>query len=205
MSNQDFFEAVYASGHGAENAALYDEWAGSYDDALDGVGYATPARVAQALAEAGADKAAPVLDFGCGTGLSGAALKAEGFAAIDGWDVSQGMLDVAAKKGVYRALALIDPEATDFAPVADYPAVVATGVIGAGAAPLSVFDGIMEALPSGGLLAFSYNDHTLQDPAYEARVNEWLDCGGAELLSREHGDHLPGLGLGAVVYALRKR
>ena len=62
----------------------------------------------------------------------------------------------------------------------------------------------MYALPKGGKLVFSFNDHTLQDPVNEAGVNEWTDCGAARLLFRQSGDHLPGLGLNSNVYILEK-
>ena len=146
-----------------------------------------------------------MLDFGCGTGLSGEALREAGFTVIDGWDVSQGMLDVAAEKGVYRRLVRTDPEAAPPAAPGDYDAVVATGVISVGAAPPEAFDMIMNLLAPGALFVFSFNDHTLAESRYEARLMEWIDCGAAELLSREHGDHLPGRDLGATVYAVRRR
>ncbi|MEM1352619.1 MAG: methyltransferase type 11, partial [Pseudomonadota bacterium] len=42
------------------------------------------------------------------------------------------------------------------------------------------------------------------DPANEAAVNEWLDCGAAQLLFKENGEHLPGLGLRSNVYVLER-
>ncbi len=54
----------------------------------------TPARCVEALARfVPLDQ--PVLDVGCGTGLSGAALAAGGFVDVSGQDVNQAMLDVA--------------------------------------------------------------------------------------------------------------
>ena len=203
MTRHDFFSEADDGGDGG--AGLYDRWAGSYDDDLTEQGYATPRRAAAALAAQDVPRDAPVLDFGCGTGLSGAALRDEGFAVIDGWDVSQGMLDLAAEKGCYRALTQIDPDAPPPAAEGDYAAVVAAGVISVGAAPPETFDAIMALLGPGGVFVFSFNDHTLEDSRYESRLMEWIDCGSAELLSREHGAHLPGLDLGSTVYALRKR
>ncbi|MDZ7829733.1 MAG: class I SAM-dependent methyltransferase [Halofilum sp. (in: g-proteobacteria)] len=40
-----------------------------------------------------------MLDAGCGTGLSGRALSAAGFRTIDGMDVSQRSLEIAARLG----------------------------------------------------------------------------------------------------------
>ena len=59
-----------AYGHkpGDEAVQFYDEWADTYDDEVEGKGYASPARCAAALVEMGADVSAPLLDIGCGTG-----------------------------------------------------------------------------------------------------------------------------------------
>lgn len=182
----------------------YDKWAATYDAEIAENGYATPGRVAAALRAHLPDPQAPVLDFGCGTGLSGIALRRAGFAVIDGIDPSPEMLEGARAKAVYRRLTLL--ELTDKAPIAKgtYRAITAIGVIGVGAAPPRTFDLLMQALDRGGLLAFSLNDHALVDPAFPGRLNEWLDCGAARLLSREYGTHLPGLDLKSNVYVVVK-
>ena len=51
---------------------------------------------------------------------------------------------------------------------------------------------------------FSFNDHALEDPANEAGLNEWLDCGAAHLLFKEYGAHLPGIDLNSNVYVVEK-
>lgn len=91
-----------------EAESLYDDWAGTYDaDTTGGMGYVAPQHTAERLAALVAPDAA-VLDAGCGTGLVGAELAARGFTAIDGIDLSQGMLDVARAKGAYRDLRKAD-------------------------------------------------------------------------------------------------
>ena len=199
-----FLDKVYDARDAASTRKLYDDWSGSYDSEVTGQGYATPGRCAAALASFTDDFTAPVLDFGCGTGLSGDALTAAGFKTIDGLDLSQEMIDQAAQKGIYRSLNRIDADGTlAFAP-GTYSAIAAIGVIGAGAAPVSMFHVLMNALASGGKLVFSYNDHALEDPAYEAALCEWVDCGAATLLFREHGPHLPGIDLKSNVYVVEK-
>ena len=76
-------------------------------------------------------------------------------------------------------------------------------MIGIGAAPLTIFDTIISLLVPGGLFAFSFNDHTLADPAFEAKVSDSVDTGEAKLILREYGDHLPGAGLKSNVYILK--
>lgn len=199
-----FLDKAYSLDTPEATRAHYDRWAGSYDDEIAANGYATPARVAQALAAHVSDRTAPVLDYGCGTGLSGMALHAAGFAVIDGMDPSEAMLAGARQKRVYRALTRIDLADTAPVPQGAYGAIAAAGVIGVGAAPAQTLDLLLAALPPGGRLAFSLNDHALADPQFEGRLAPWLERGDARLLFRAHGPHLPGAGLGATVLVVAR-
>jgi predicted TPR repeat methyltransferase len=187
-----------------ETRALYDDWAASYDAEVGTQGYATPGRCAEALARFSSDQTRPILDFGCGTGLSGLALKLAGFAEIDGLDLSADMLALAHAKKLYRKLDTIEAGASLGHTPGDYAAIAAIGVIGAGAAPMSVLDTLMKGLGKGGLLVLSLNDHALADKSNEGRIMEWTDCGAAVLMFREHGPHLPGINLRSTVYVIEK-
>ena len=202
---EQFLDKVYDARDASSTRVLYNDWASSYEVEVAAHGYATPGRAAAALAQFSTDKAAPVLDFGCGTGLSGLALKLAGFQTVDGVDLSEEMLAQAAQKQAYRTTSQIDAGASLAHAPGAYAAIAAIGVIGAGAAPIAVFDMLMHGLAKGGLLVFSFNDHALAEPQNEARNNEWTDCGAATLLFREYGDHLPGKGLKSNVYVLEKK
>ena len=131
-------------------------------------GYATPDRVAQALWSKMPDLAlTPILDYGCGTGLSGVALRKAGFEVIDGMDPTRKDAERRAAKGCVPQ-PLKSFEITEPAPLTPgaYAAITAIGVIGSGAAPPETLDMLMNALPKGGKLAFSFNDHTLADHSY---------------------------------------
>ena len=180
-----------------ETRALYDDWAETYDSEVAGSGYATPARCAEALARH-APLVEPVLDIGCGTGLSGVALRARGFGAIDGADPSPEMLARAEATGAYRRLRVSDPDAP-FEPGA-YRIVTAVGVIGAGAAPATLFDAAWEALPEGVLLCLSLNDRALATAEFPDRI----DARRGHVLFEEYGPHLPGIDVKSRVYVLRK-
>ncbi|WP_299699512.1 methyltransferase domain-containing protein [uncultured Tateyamaria sp.] len=197
-----FLDKAYQARDATSTRALYDDWATSYEAEVAENGYATPGRCAEALQKYVTDLSAPILDFGCGTGLSGLALKLAGFEVIDGVDLSAEMLEGAHAKGVYRHLDQI--VAGGALPRDDYSAMAAIGVIGAGAAPIDVLHTLMRALHKGGRLVFSFNDHALEDPANEAGVAAWTDCGAGRLLFKEHGDHLPGIDLKSNVYVLEK-
>lgn len=199
-----YLDKVYDARDADSTRVLYDKWAASYENETGAQGYVTPMRCAAALAEFTEDFDAPVLDYGCGTGLSGLALRHAGFTTLDGCDLSPEMLERARSKGIYRNLNKVEAGAKPLHDKGDYAVIAAIGVIGAGAAPISLFHDLMHTLAPGGKLVFSFNDHALEDPANEAGLCEWLDCGAARLLFREHGPHLPGIDLKSNVYVVER-
>ncbi len=196
-----FLDKVYTKLNSDETKAIYDAWADSYEAEIAANGYVTPRRCAEALAACVEDLSAPMLDFGCGTGLSGLALRLAGFSTIDGRDLSDGMIAQAKTKAVYRTLETIQADE----PLPEgYTAISAIGVIGLGGAPLNVLDRMIAALPSGGLAVFSFNDHTLSDPSYEGRVDRLIADGIVRERFREYGEHLPKKNMKSTVYVIEK-
>ncbi len=182
---------------------FYADWAATYDAEIVENGYATPARCAQAMAKfASAD--ALILDTGCGTGLSGLALKAAGFSNIDGCDITQEMLIGAQNRGFYRNLWLSEPNTALDISRGPYDVIAAIGVIGNGAAPLSFFHDIVGQMRADSYFVFSFNDNTLADPRYEAAVDAIIAGGKHELLFREYGPHFPKRNMNSNVYVLHR-
>ncbi len=200
MSPKTFLDEVYDARSPEALQRVYDTHAEAYEAELIARGYVLPERIAAALAEEMADRAAPILDFGCGTGLSGKALAKYGFECFDGLDVSAAMLRQADAKSVYRTLSHVSPGA----PVPlGYGAIIASGAISVGAAPPETMDLLVAALGPEAYLVLSYNDHTLADTDYMARL-EGLSSSGLTLLSEEHGPSLPGISIGATVYVFQR-
>lgn len=199
-----FLANVYNTDGGESMRRYYDAWADSYDTDLRENDYRTPGRCAAALAAHLGEKDAAILDFACGTGISGVALKEAGFTTIDGTDISDGMLDKARAKGVYRDLFRIEPDGMLDTGGRPYSAITAVGAIGAGAAPAGYIDDALTNLPPGGLFVVSLNDHTLEEPDYEARLTRAVSDGRVEKLTAEDGPHLPEIGLGARVWVVRR-
>lgn len=185
-----------------ETIAVYADWADSYDAEVTERGYRTPDRLAKALASH-ADIKAPLLDFGCGTGIGGAALKRAGFEVLDGTDVTAEMLEKAAARGIYRKTWHSSPSDMGFAPGA-YQTITAIGVISLGAAPAATLAPLITQLPAGGMLAMSYNDPTLADASYTDALDAEVSSGQAELVFREHGPHLDDVDMGSDVIILRR-
>lgn len=199
-----YFDKAYRTTAQDEVRDLYDDWAASYDDDLIENGYATPARCAAALAGQLTPYDAPIFDFACGTGLSGAALASVGFTVIDGVDLSAAMLETARARGVYRALRQVEPDGPLGIAPGDYAAISAVGALSPGAAPARYLDTLIGCLAPGGMIVFSYNDHTLADADYTDRLERHLAAGEVRELFRDHGDHIVKLGSKSTVYVLEK-
>ncbi len=200
---KNFLKNTYGLDSVEKTVDHYNQWSASYDTEIAENGYALPGRMAKAVASITQDKSVPMLDFGCGTGLSGVALKLMGFQIIDGMDVSADMLAQAQLKNAYRTLTHADATQPPPFHIGEYALITACGVIGSGAAPISVLDDLTTKLVSGNRLAFSFNDNTLADPQYAARVRHYQDTGFA-LIYEEYGEHLPGIDLKSTVYIIEK-
>ena len=203
MVDQTKQEKLWTHRSVEETKEIYADWAESYETDVTRMNYATPARLAAALAQFSGDLSAPVLDFGCGTGLSGVALSEAGFSCIDGTDISAEMLTQAHGKNVYRDVWEGTPGEVRAAP-GDYAAITATGVVSLGAAPPEMLGTLLDALKAGGLLAFSYNDPTLADAEYMSALEQIISTGQAEQLFRQHGPHLSEKVTGSDVIVLRR-
>ena len=88
---------------------LFDQYAPRFDsDLTDALAYRAPAHVAAMLSRhAPGETALSVLDLGCGTGLSGAALKPFAW-RLDGIDLSPGMTARARVRGLYDSLEIAE-------------------------------------------------------------------------------------------------
>ncbi|MEL6767552.1 MAG: methyltransferase [Pseudomonadota bacterium] len=147
-------------------ATLFDQHAESFEATLVlSLGYSIPEQTAEALARLGLGPFARGLDLGCGTGLAGEALE-EVVGAMDGVDLSEGMLEIAAEKEVYEGLFAGDAVAflEGSAPGA-YDLVVATDVLPYLGAVDALFDGFARVLAPGGVVTFS--TETLPAAAFE--------------------------------------
>jgi predicted TPR repeat methyltransferase len=196
---------VYGFHDPSEVREYYDAWAETYDAELRSNGYASPRRVAEAVAGLSAALDVPVLDYGCGTGLSGAALIEAGFTVVDGADPSERMLRVARDRALYRSLVVLDPDepVPPFEP-GSYDAVTAIGVIGPGAAPHTLLSSLLDVVAPGGLLGVSLNDLAMEHPDYRSALDDQISVGRAEPLFHERGPHLPGIDVRSTVLVLRR-
>lgn len=186
-----------------ETMAVYDAWAATYEAEVSARGYRTPGRVARALAAHLPEGIRPVLDFGCGTGLSGLALLREGIGPVHGTDIVEAMVAEARQKDIYEKLWTGQPGVRPADPGV-YRALVATGVVSLGAAPPETMDLLVDALAPGDVLAMSFNDPTLEHGGYDDRLGDHVEAGSLRTVFREHGPHLDDVGMGSDVIVLER-
>ncbi len=133
---------------------LFDQYADRFDIDLTGtLKYQAPALVAALLARCGvAGGSAEMLDLGCGTGLSGAALKP--FArTLDGVDLSPGMVAKARDRGIYDTLAVGEAEAFLTGSARAWDVIAAVDMLNYLGDLVPIFHAASARLTPGGLLA----------------------------------------------------
>ncbi|MBM2576442.1 methyltransferase domain-containing protein [Jannaschia sp. Os4] len=199
----DLPQNLWSAGRTPEDTRrMYAEWASRYEADMAESGYLGAARTAGALARlVGTDVA--VHDFGCGTGLAGLSLREAGFARIDGSDLTPEMIAIAEGKGVYRSLAVSDPDAPiRFAD--DVGAVCAAGVISVGAGPAALLGAIVDAMRPGMALALTMNQDTIVERDYLQAVADVQIDGRARLEHAEHVRQFEKLDRHATIMAFRR-
>lgn len=129
---------------------LFDQYAPRFDTSLvDRLGYCGPDLLAQALP----GHLGRVLDLGCGTGLMGQAI-ADRCTWLEGWDISAGMLDRAARKKLYHRLDKRDLSRLTHGPQR-WDTILAADVFIYLGALERITAWITHALAPGGTLAFT--------------------------------------------------
>jgi SAM-dependent methyltransferase len=194
--------AVYAAQSPQELAKLYDDWASGYDAEMALAGYRHPAIALALLGRHLPKTSKPILDAGCGTGLTGEWLCILGYPNVEGLDLSDGMLAVARSKNIYRKLhkaALGQP--LDFHSGA-FAAVLCTGVFTTGHVGVEGLPELVRLTEPGGVLVL-----TVKLPLWEQGLEAALVKQPVEVLEQTAPyDSMPGKPgtIGTVAVVLRK-
>ena len=147
---------------------LFDQHAEVFDDVLvDQLDYCVPLLVRQRLQALELGPFKRVLDLGCGTGLTGGALR-DMAEDITGIDISENMVELAHEKDLYETLFVA--EAVDFLDDNEEDAfdlITATDVLPYLGALEPLFFGAADNLSSGGLFVFS--SETLPEQTFAGR------------------------------------
>ncbi|MDX8441129.1 class I SAM-dependent DNA methyltransferase [Mesorhizobium australafricanum] len=163
--------AAYAAQRPEEVAAIYDNWADTYDTDMSAAGYRHPTICLALLARHLPRGAEPLLDAGAGTGLIGEWLAITGYPQVEALDISQGMLDKAGAKGVYTALHRL--AMGDTLPFADgaYAGIISAGVFTSGHVGIEGLDELIRICRSGGVIVLTVKN-TLWHAGFAERIAE---------------------------------
>lgn len=154
----------------ADIARHYDAWAANYEDELVGEWrYDAPFEAARRLAALGIN--GHVLDVGCGVGLIGRALRAEGLGDVHeiyGVDLSEASLAAAKASGYYRSLERSDfneaplPFANDF-----FAAVICVGVLSYAWDPAKLILEMCRVGSPGSAISFTHRTDLWDEQNFE--------------------------------------
>ncbi|KAF2690688.1 S-adenosyl-L-methionine-dependent methyltransferase [Lentithecium fluviatile CBS 122367] len=185
----DFLSRVFAAKSTEESRTLYDQWAKSYDSDMITHDFTAPRLVAETVAKHLPNipsLKAKILDAGCGSGAVGIALsKLFSYQVIDGLDISQGMLDVARKTGVYRELEMADLTKRLEREDGVYDAVVCCGMFTHGHLGPEPLGELVRVVKGGGVVAATVLDTFWEESGFEGVVERLTKEGKVEVLGKE--------------------
>ena len=160
---------VYSSRDNRELAERYDQWAKDYEADLEqDFGYLGP-QYATELFTRYVPREARILDAGAGTGLVGELLARQGYSNLVAIDFSQGMLEEAGRKNVYRGLQQMvmgEPLAFDSG---SFDAVISVGVLTVGHAPAGSLDELVRITRPGGHIVFTLRTDVYQNNGFKEK------------------------------------
>ena len=152
---------------------VYRDWAEKYDYDNDHVlGTVSQPKSVALLSTRLKDKSVKIIDIGCGTGLVGKNLKAEGFLYFDGIDISEDMLSIAKSRG-YTNLFLGSlnkqlPFLTD-----SYDCAMCIGVFTHGHVSSDRFNELCRIIKPGGYVCFTVNEGVFDKYGFKEMITEF--------------------------------
>lgn len=172
---------VYGASSPEDVARRYDEWAENYDTEMSSLGYRHPTICLALLCRHLDHGAGPILDAGAGTGLIGEWLKIVGYSGAEALDISDGMLEMARRKGVYDALhrAAMGQELP--LPTDHFAGAVCAGVFTVGHVGPEGLDELVRVVRPGGIVVITVKDRLWED-GFKTRVEELQASGQWDVL-----------------------
>ncbi len=170
-------DSVYSASTPEDVSAAYAAWAATYDSETAALGYLLPFLIPAWVARHVPVGEGPLLDAGCGTGLSGPQLKALGYDDIAGLDLSDEMLRIAGGRNAYDDLRTAVLGRTLPWPDGHFRAFFSTGVFTMGHAPASGLRELVRITKKGGHAIFTVRDRVFESGGFRPVFDE-LEQGG---------------------------
>jgi len=183
-------ERAYGLNSEAASRALYRDWAETYDETmLEGLHYRSPTTVARLLGAHLPDRQRSVLDIGCGTGLVGQTLAHLGFTTIDGLDLSSEMMQVAARRGVYRNFIAADLNQPLALADGSYDGMTCSGPFTHGHVDARCLDELFRVLRPGALFAFTVKREVFEPLGFQDALAALVARGAVIEVAFTHDRH----------------
>ena len=180
--SSEWLHKVYRSRNIKELKERYNAWAENYEQDVCSFGYKSPGVITGLIGRYVETQDGPILDAGAGTGLLGEKLASYGYNNLIGIDLSEAMLDVAQRKGIYQELKqMVLGEHLDF-PDNSFSAVVSMGVFTENHAPPESFDELIRITRPGGHIVFSVRSDTGLNKSYKEKQDALLEEGKWEFV-----------------------
>ena len=188
-------EAHTLSGNPQKIQEYYDKWAVAYNHDVSNEEYAGPKYIVNFLAEVksdnglktidASDRNIEVLDAGCGTGLVGIVLKKKGYQKVDGFDLSEGMVEKAQGTGAYNVLESgIDlTKKNEVYEDNQYDATVCCGVFTLGHVPPTALSELIRITKPGGWVVVSTRKSYYDSTNFQEVCDRYQQEGKVKLVS----------------------
>jgi predicted TPR repeat methyltransferase len=170
-------DSVYSADTPEGLAKAYAAWAATYDSETASLGYLLPFLITAWVARFVPAGERPLLDAGCGTGLSGPSLKALGYHDIAGLDLSDDMLKIAGSRGAYGDLKKAMLGGPLPWPDGHFRAFFSTGVFTISHAPASGLHELVRITRKGGHAIFTVRDQVFDRGGFQAVFDELEQAG----------------------------
>ena len=185
-ASSKFLKQAYAMKDDQSKLDFYKTWADDYDRQMeDNLGYRSPQILSNLLLSFLDDKSRPILDVGCGTGLTALCLSELGCSLIDGIDYSQQMIDVASSKNIYDCLLLADLNRPLDIEDDRYDALICTGTFTHGHVGPQPIAELIRIIKPQGYLACTVHQDLWESAGFEQTFRE-LESG--RRLQKRHLD-----------------
>ena len=170
-------DSVYSARDPRALSAAYAAWAATYDRETAELGYLLPFLIVAWVARYVPTGEGPLLDAGCGTGLTGPQLRALGYGAISGLDLSDEMLKIASGRDSYSELKQGTLGKRLPWPDGHFRAFFSTGVFTMGHAPAAGLRDLVRITRTGGHAIFTVRDQVFESGGFQAVFDE-LEAAG---------------------------
>lgn len=173
---------------------FYAGWAETYEKQTTSWDYAAPSTAVQLMKTLSSDDAVAIdpgnkkieiVDAGCGTGLLAKLLDDQGYCAIDGFDISEEMVELAKPLGIYRNLnSNVDinlPVRNEW--TRKYDCTISVGVFTPGHVPPSSLSHLIDLTRAGGIIITSTRIAYYESENYQKTADQFEADGKIKLLT----------------------